>query len=45
VVINTKTHNKGLIALTVSPFLVIDDNPIRAYKKHEIETEIYEPWV
>jgi hypothetical protein len=25
-----------LIALTISPFLVIDDNPIRAYKRYKL---------
>jgi hypothetical protein len=29
----------SLIVLTISPFLVIDDNPIRAYKRYEIKAE------
>jgi hypothetical protein len=27
---NTKTHKRGLDVLSISPFLVIDDNPIKA---------------
>ena len=31
--INTPKPTRGLDALSISPFLVIDDNPIKAYKK------------
>ena len=31
-----------MIALSISPLLVIDDNPIRAYKEYEINTEIFQ---
>ena len=30
-----------MIALLISPFLVIDDNLIRAYKRYEINTETF----
>ena len=26
-------------------FLVIDDNPLSAYKRYEINIEIFEPWL
>jgi len=31
--INPPKHTRGQDALSISPFLVIDDNPIRAYRK------------
>ena len=32
--INPPKPTRGLDALLISPFLVIDDNPIKAYKKN-----------